>query len=210
MIRSPQEQNAAALPHNERPSAPQFKGVRMRKWGKWVSEVRLPNSRARIWLGSYDTPEKAARAYDAAVYCLRGPKAKFNFPNSPPEIQNASSLSNPQIQEAAARFAREKFPSTSTQSDAAEPASPARSSSVSEAEVSTERPSQICEQQEQVEPVDWASWEALFRDIDGDQCSNLERFPSWDVPMVDIPFPSLEEEHDGFFFSPMDLWNHSN
>jgi len=52
----------------------------------------MPNSSGRIWLGSYDTPEKAARAYDFAVYCLRGPKAKFNFPHSPPEILCASSL----------------------------------------------------------------------------------------------------------------------
>ncbi|CAM0913662.1 unnamed protein product [Alopecurus aequalis] len=65
-----------------------YKGVRMRKWGKWVSEIRLPNSRERIWLGSYDAPDKAARAFDAASVCLRGPQAasadSLNFPDSPP------------------------------------------------------------------------------------------------------------------------------
>ena len=66
-----------------------YKGVRLRKWGKWVSEIRLPNSRERIWLGSYDAPEKAARAFDAAFVCLRGPQAAaaadaLNFPDSPP------------------------------------------------------------------------------------------------------------------------------
>ena len=60
-----------------------YKGVRKRKWGKWVSEIRLPNSRERIWLGSYDSPEKAARAFDAALYCLRGCRANFNFPDTP-------------------------------------------------------------------------------------------------------------------------------
>ncbi|XP_073010731.1 ethylene-responsive transcription factor ERF012-like [Typha latifolia] len=62
-----------------------YKGVRQRKWGRWVSEIRLPNSRDRIWLGSYDTPEKAARAFDAAFVCLRGHLAgQLNFPDSPP------------------------------------------------------------------------------------------------------------------------------
>ncbi|KAL6010574.1 hypothetical protein ACLOJK_001008 [Asimina triloba] len=87
-----------------------YKGVRKRNWGKWVSEIRLPNSRERIWLGSYDTPEKAARAFDAAMFCLRGRKAKFNFPDNPPEIAGGGSLSPGEIQEIAAKFANEAPP----------------------------------------------------------------------------------------------------
>ncbi|KAJ9168084.1 hypothetical protein P3X46_019655 [Hevea brasiliensis] len=87
-----------------------FKGVRKRKWGKWVSEIRLPNSRERIWLGSYDSAEKAAHAFDAALFCLRGRTAKFNFPNNPPLIVGGQSLSPPEIQVAAARFANSKPP----------------------------------------------------------------------------------------------------
>ncbi|XP_022936325.1 ethylene-responsive transcription factor ERF017 [Cucurbita moschata] len=84
-----------------------YKGVRKRKWGKWVSEIRLPNSRDRIWLGSYDKPEQAARAFDAAQFCLRGPRAKFNFPDSPPEIEGGDRLTAQEIQAAAAKFAGE-------------------------------------------------------------------------------------------------------
>ncbi|KAJ4879504.1 Ethylene-responsive transcription factor ERF017 [Raphanus sativus] len=89
----------------EGPSSSKYKGVRKRKWGKWVSEIRLPNSRERIWLGSYDSPEKAARAFDAALFCLRGSAAKFNFPDNPPAISGGGNMSRSEIREAAARFA---------------------------------------------------------------------------------------------------------
>ncbi|RCV08618.1 hypothetical protein SEVIR_1G348000v4 [Setaria viridis] len=86
-------------------SSKKFKGVRKRKWGKWVSEIRLPNSRERIWLGSYDAPEKAARAFDAAFVCLRGPGAAgadLNFPDSPPPCRAGGCSSDPQEVQAAA------------------------------------------------------------------------------------------------------------
>ncbi|XP_008784342.2 ethylene-responsive transcription factor ERF017 [Phoenix dactylifera] len=82
-----------------------YRGVRKRKWGRWVSEIRLPNSRERIWLGSYDSPDKAARAFDAAVVCLRGRRGRLNFPDSPPRIAGGQSLGPRQIQGLAARHA---------------------------------------------------------------------------------------------------------
>lgn len=73
-----------------------------------MSEIRLPNSRERIWLGSYDSPEKAARAFDAAQYCLRGREANFNFPDNPPDIPGGTSLSPEEIQVVASRYANEE------------------------------------------------------------------------------------------------------
>jgi hypothetical protein len=201
MVKSNVEKTAA-----ERSDSSMYRGVRKRKWGKYVSGIRLPNSRQRIWLGSYDSAVKAARAFDAAIFCLRDSGAKFNFPNDPPNIAGGRSMTHSEIKTAAARFA------TSGQPVSTLVETPSSSEGTTTTLLSMELPSPALS--DATVQTDCDSKEnGLFSDLFSENGSGYSMFPGFDDFYGDFFVPEMpnfdyvEENMDGLVIPDMFLWN---
>ncbi|GJN03684.1 hypothetical protein PR202_ga21155 [Eleusine coracana subsp. coracana] len=202
--------DGAGASHSGEGSSPperRYKGVRLRKWGRWVSEIRMPNSRERIWLGSYESAEKAARAFDAAAVCLRGSRAgSLNFPESPPDVRHipGAHLTPEQIQAEAVRHANQPASPVAgvTTVASSQEAAPARAGTIARMALSVQASSSASYSSESTpvgaeDALDWSFMDALPSMPASSAGMHSDIVPTMDDFMYGSPHPAMPPSGGG-------------